>query len=83
MPEFLVYGRPGCGYCTAAVRLLQSKGLPVTYVDMAAEGISPAELAARLGRPVRTVPQILHGDVYVGGYTDLVPYLARLEAQAD
>jgi glutaredoxin 1 len=62
----------------AAVQLLKSKNLPCTYVDMYAEGISPAELATRIGQPVRSVPQILHGDRYIGGYTDLVPYLKDL-----
>ncbi len=64
----------------AAVRLLESKGLPCEYIDIYAEGISPQQLAGTLERPVRTVPQILHGDRYIGGYTDLVPYLKELEA---
>ncbi len=81
MTEFVVYGRPGCGFCVAAARLLEAKQLPFTYVDMYDAGMrSPAELADKVGRPVRTVPQILHGDRYVGGYTDLVPYLKELEA---
>jgi glutaredoxin 1 len=80
MSGFTVYGRPGCGYCVAAVRLLQSKNLPHQYIDMYAEGISPTELATKIGHPVRTVPQIVHGEKYIGGYTDLVPYLKGLEA---
>ena len=80
MSVFTVYGRPGCGYCSAAVRLLNSKSLAWEYVDMYAAGISPAALSERLGQPVRTVPQILHGERYIGGYTDLVPYLRDLEA---
>ena len=80
MNKFTVYGRPGCGFCVAAVRLLESKQLPCDYIDMYAEGMSPLGLAEKLGRPVRTVPQILHGDKYIGGYTDLVPYLKELEA---
>lgn len=79
MSEFTVYGRPGCGYCVAAVRLLASKSLPCEYIDMPSAGLSPAALAEKIGRPVRTVPQILHGETYVGGYTDLVPYLKQLE----
>jgi len=80
MSKFVVYGRPGCGYCVAAAQLLKSKELPYEYVDMQAQGISPAELEQKTGRPVRTVPQILHGDKYIGGYTDLVPYLKNMEA---
>ena len=79
MSTFTVYGRPGCGFCTAAMRLLKSKELPCEYVDMYSAGISRPELEAKIGRPVRTVPQILHGETYIGGYTDLVPYLREFE----
>ncbi|MCK9505474.1 MAG: glutaredoxin [Porticoccaceae bacterium] len=75
MAEFTVYGRPGCGYCVAATQLLKAKGYSYDYIDIYAEGISSVALANILGRPTRTVPQILHGNTYVGGYTDLVPYL--------
>lgn len=80
MPGFTVYGRPGCGYCVAATQLLKSRDLPCDYVDMYAQGISPQELSEKIGQPVRTVPQIMHGEKYIGGYTDLVPYLRNLEA---
>ena len=80
MSNFVVYGRPGCGYCVAAIQLLKSKSLPHEYIDMYAIGMSPMELAEKIGRPVRTVPQIVHDDEYIGGYTDLVPYLKQLEA---
>ena len=76
MSQFTVFGRPGCGFCSAAVSLLKSKNLPFEYIDIYQQGLSsPIELAETLGRPVRTVPQILHGDTYVGGYSELVPYL--------
>ncbi|MGD9660112.1 MAG: glutaredoxin domain-containing protein [Porticoccaceae bacterium] len=78
MAEFTVYGRPGCGYCVAATQLLKAKGYSYDYVDIYAQGISSVDLANIVGRPARTVPQILHGKTYVGGYTDLVPYLQTL-----
>lgn len=76
--EFTVYGRPWCGYCSGALRLLDQMGLDYSYIDIREEGISKQELAEKLERPVYTVPQILHGDQYIGGYTDLVPYLRNL-----
>lgn len=78
MQEFTVYGRPGCGYCVAAVQLLKAKGYSFDYIDIHTKGMSPADLTTVVGQPVRTVPQILHGDRYVGGYTDLVPYLKEV-----
>jgi len=80
MTDFTVYGRPGCGYCVAAVQLLRAKGYTFEYIDIYEQGVQPTDLSSVVGRPVRTVPQILHGDRYVGGYTDLVPYLKEVEA---
>ncbi len=80
MQPFTIYGRPGCGFCVAAAKLLQSRSLPYEYIDMQEKGMSPAELAEALGRSVRTVPQILHGDHYIGGYSELVPYLKEQQA---
>lgn len=77
-PEFVVYGRPWCGYCSGALRLLDQMGLDYSYIDIREEGISKQELAEKINQPVHTVPQILHGDQYIGGYTDLVPYLRNL-----
>ena len=75
---YTIYGRPGCGYCSGALSLLQRSGFAFEYIDVYEEGISKAELSEKIGRPVHTFPQILHGDTYVGGYTDLVPYLRSL-----
>lgn len=80
MSSYTVYGRPGCSYCVAATQLLQSKGLAFEYVDMQAQGIAPAELEDITGRPVRTVPQILRGEEYIGGYRELAAYIKRAEA---
>lgn len=76
--NYIVYGRPWCGYCSAAVSLLKRAGLDFEYIDIREQGISKADLADKLGRPVFTVPQIVQGDRYIGGYTDLVPYLRSL-----
>ncbi len=68
---YTVFGRPGCGFCVQAKRLLEQKGLAYKYVDIHEEGISKADLEKTVGKPVETVPQIFNGREYVGGYTDL------------
>ena len=80
MKTFTVYGRPGCGYCVAATRLLETQGHPFDYVDIFAEGISTSQLAEIVGRQVWTVPQVMHGEHYIGGYRELVPYLKEVQA---
>ena len=75
MAKFTVYGRPGCGYCHHAVRLLSSSNLDFDYIDIFEQGMSKADVAEILQRPVHTVPQILHGSHYVGGCMELISYL--------
>jgi len=64
---FVVYGRPGCGYCHQAVRILEASNLSYTYIDMYEEGLTKDDVAKRVKQPsIHTVPQITHGDHYVG-----------------
>ena len=58
-----------------AVRLCDQKGFDHEFVDMPALGLSKEDVARKLGRPVRTVPQILVGDTYVGGYDEFSRYV--------
>jgi len=73
--RFTVFGREGCGFCRRAKQMLELRGLPLRYVDIHAEGISQADLAKTIGHEVKTVPQVFHGQAYIGGYTELAAYL--------
>lgn len=65
-----VYTQPLCGFCTAAMRLLRSKGAPVTEIDTAREPGRRAEMIQR-ANGARTTPQIFIGETHVGGCDDL------------
>ena len=70
MAEVTIYTRMMCGYCAAAKRLLDNKG--VAYVEHDAS-FSPElrqEMIARANGH-STFPQIFVGDVHVGGSDDL------------
>ncbi|RFC67944.1 MULTISPECIES: glutaredoxin 3 [Mesorhizobium] len=69
MPEVTIYTRALCGYCAAAKRLLDRKGVAYTEHDASFSPELRAEMMARSGR--RTFPQIFVGDVHVGGSDDL------------
>jgi glutaredoxin 3 len=69
-PRVIVYSQPFCGYCSAAKRLLQQKGVEITEVDVMAEAGRRAEMLERSGGR-RTVPQIFIDGRHVGGYDDL------------
>jgi len=77
MSKYTVYGRPGCGYCYHAVRLLQSEGYEFDYIDIYKEGLSKQDVSKRINQPVTTMPQILHGEKYVGGCTELIDYVQQ------
>ena len=70
MAEVTIYTRQMCGYCSAAKRLLDKKG--VAYVEHDAS-FSPELRREMMQRaPGRsTFPQIFIGETHVGGCDDL------------
>lgn len=76
MVDVTIYTRVMCGYCTAAKRLLDQKGVTYTEHDASFSPKLRQEMIERAnGR--YTFPQIFVGDVHVGGSDDL----HALEAQ--
>lgn len=65
-----IYTAPLCGYCTAAKRLLTTKGITFSEVDLGKEPQRRAEMMQRASGG-RTVPQIFIGTTHVGGCDDL------------
>jgi glutaredoxin 1 len=76
MNPITIFGREGCGYCTGAVQLAESKQLEFKYIDIHKEGISKADLEKTIGKPVLTVPQIFHGQEHIGGYTEFAKFMS-------
>ncbi len=64
-----MYSSPFCGYCAAAKRLLDEKGVEYTEIDVIFDPDKRREMIERTGR--RTVPQIFVGATHVGGYDEL------------
>ena len=69
MPEILIYTAHRCGYCVMAKRLLDSKNVTYTEINVDEQAGMREEMMARTHR--RTVPQIYIGDFHVGGFDDL------------
>ncbi|MDA7423440.1 glutaredoxin 3 [Thalassococcus lentus] len=65
-----LYTSPLCGFCHAAKRLLKSKGVDFSEVDIMAEPNRRSEMMDRAGGR-HTVPQIFIGDTHVGGCDEL------------
>jgi glutaredoxin 3 len=70
MTEVTIYTRMMCGYCAAAKRLLDRKGVAYTEHDASFSPELRREMISRAnGRS--TFPQIFIGDTHVGGSDDL------------
>ena len=69
MAEVVIYTRVGCGYCTAAKRLLDKKGVSYTEHDASFSPELRQEMMTRSKRS--TFPQIFIDDTHVGGCDDL------------
>lgn len=75
--DFIVYGRDNCPYCVKAKELLDSRGLQYEYIDVS-ENQDAREFIKSIG--CTTVPQVFYDDdVYIGGYTELVKWVAERE----
>ncbi len=71
MPALVkIYTRKGCGYCTAAERLLDQKGVAYEQVDCTGDHATRRWLVEASGGRT-TVPQIFIDGVAIGGYDDL------------
>jgi glutaredoxin 3 len=70
MTDVTIYTRMMCGYCSAAKRLLDEKGVAYVEHDASFSAELRQEMIQRAnGRT--TFPQIFVGDVHVGGCDDL------------
>ena len=70
MSKIVIYTSEFCGYCFAAKNLLTGKGLGFEEIRVGNDSDKRREMIDISRR--QTVPQILIGDVPVGGYDDLV-----------
>lgn len=76
MKPFTVVWRDECVWCDRAKELLESKGERVVPVKFSV-GMKPLFAALEL----TTLPQIWHGWVLIGGYTELTGYLKSMPAK--
>jgi glutaredoxin 3 len=64
-----VYTRQWCGYCTAAKRFLDKRGVRYTEIDCTGDADKRRWLAQASGQS--TVPQIFIDERPIGGFTDM------------
>ena len=79
MADVVMYTTRWCGFCVRARRLLQSKGVDFTDIDVGAEPQKRAEMMQKSG--ARTVPQIWINGEHIGGCDEL--YALERSGQLD
>ena len=68
--KIVIYTSDNCPYCNMAKKLLDSKGLSYSEINIANDSEKREALIQKSGGQ-RTVPQIFINDRHVGGYSDL------------
>lgn len=68
-PEVLIYSGHRCAYCNAAKKMLDSKGVEYTEINIHDDPAKAEEMVERTKR--QTVPQIFIGETHIGGFDDM------------
>ena len=70
--EYIIYGKPNCSYCVAAVEFLEHIDVTFDYINL---DESPEDLQFIKDNGFTRVPQVFQGDDHIGGYTDLLAHV--------
>ena len=70
LADVVIYTKPGCGYCYAAMALLDEKGAAYTEIVASNDPAKKQEMIQRSGGRM-TFPQIFIDGKHVGGSDDL------------
>lgn len=70
MQPVTIYTKPWCGFCHAAKRLLDAKGVEFNEIDIEGSPELRTEMIQKAGGRT-TVPQIWIGETHVGGFDDI------------
>lgn len=71
---YTVYTKDTCGYCEKAEKLLQDNYLEYELIDVDSD---PETLKMFKSRKWSTVPQIMKGNLHIGGYDQLKIHLSN------
>ena len=70
LADVVIYTKPGCPYCSAALSLLARKGADFTEIVASSDPARKAEMIEKSGGRA-TFPQIFIGGKHVGGSDDV------------
>ena len=64
-----VYTGPLCGWCERVKTLLKDNGYIIEEIQM--DGTSLQALQTKFNKTIRTVPQVIIDDKFIGGYHEV------------
>jgi glutaredoxin 3 len=70
LADVVIYTKPGCPYCIAAVSLLTRKGADFTEIVASSDPAKKSEMIQKSGGRA-TFPQVFIGGKHVGGSDDV------------
>ena len=70
MNQITIYLTQTCGFCHAAKRLLEERGISYDEIDISSDLENRGEMM-RKSNGMRTVPQIFLNSKHVGGFSEL------------
>ena len=70
MTKAILYSMSNCPYCERAKRLLESRAVSTTVIDLTDKNDELATLSSKTGW--LTLPQIWVNDKFIGGCDDLI-----------
>ena len=76
MADVVIYTKPGCPYCAAAISLLNRKGVEFTEIVASNDPEKKQEMIQKSGGRM-TFPQVFVGEKHIGGSDDLHALDAR------
>lgn len=73
-----IYTKNDCNYCTLIKNLFDHHGIRYTVLNVSIGEATKEEIQERAGPEVKinTVPQVFLDDKYLGGYIQVLEYLA-------
>lgn len=74
MARVVVYGKPGCSFCTSAKGLLERNVIEYDYIDISEDKEAYSYI---IEQGHRTVPQIYIDKRHIGGYNELLAHMTK------
>lgn len=75
---FEIYSKNDCSYCTKIKDLFKFHNVEYRELNLSTGDATKESIQARVGdiKKINTVPQVFHDGAFIGGYLEIVEYIA-------